>query len=51
MVITQELKMSKVPRVLGLGFQCTMSVPLPNKSELILKCDTLDDGFQLWLLV
>ena len=30
--------MSKVPRVVGLDFQCTISVPLPNKSELIFDC-------------
>ena len=39
MVMIQVVRMSKVPRVLGLGFQCTMSVPLPNKSELIFDCD------------
>ena len=35
-VMMHVLRMSKVPRVLQLGCQCTMSVPLPNKSELIL---------------
>ena len=35
-VMIHVLRMSKVPRVLQLGCQWTMSVPLPNKSELIL---------------
>ena len=43
MVITHVLKISKVPRVLLVGFQCTMSVPLPNRSELISEIGALDD--------
>ena len=42
MVMIHVLKMSKVPRVLGLGFQCTISVPLPNSKALILYSHTLD---------
>ena len=50
-VIRHVLKMSKVPRVLGLGFQCTRSVPLPNSTELILDYDALDNEIHLRLLV
>ena len=34
-VIRHVLRISKVPRVLGLGFQLTVSVPLPKRRELI----------------
>ena len=42
MVMMQVVRMSKVPRVVGLGFQRTISVPLPNKSELIFDCGDLN---------
>ena len=45
MVMIHVVKMSKVPRVFGLGFQCTRSVPLPNTTELILGTDAWGDFF------
>ena len=35
-VIIHVVKISKVPRELGLDFQCTTSVPFPKKRELML---------------
>lgn len=34
----------------GLGFQCTRSVPLPNRIELILVLDALSDDCRYGLL-
>ena len=34
-VIRHDVKISKVPLVLGFGCQCTMSVPLPHRRALI----------------
>ena len=42
----QVVSMSKVPRVVGLGFQCTISVPLPKKSELIFDSGDSNDLYR-----
>lgn len=47
MVVIHVLRISKVPRVLGLDFQCTMSEPLPKSSELIFDSDVRQDTRQL----